>query len=455
MIEGVVWAYVRIILQFLAELYVFYAFILFRRPRTERFVIKLVGGLAAVAAIAFGVSFFYYFFGSSSWGRMIVYIFLFAVTVAHARLCFNDESGTIVFCCSIAYAAQNMVYKLFLLFWCAGERLYLFDGWGQNFSLYYRLVYYAFFIVAAAVVCFAFIRPQVNRLPQSRINVRLMAIAVFVLFITIILCSLEDVYFAAYSLERENKYAEYGVYVLRQTGNIFSVMCCGAVLALTSQTLVDRELKREVEYLQYTISQGQRQYEMSKDTMDMINIKYHDLKKMIDSRLPDVVSKADLENVLRGISVYDAVAETGNTSLDVVLTEKKLYCDRHGVRFTYIADGGCLSFMDGVDIYSLFGNILDNAIENVMKAPDPEERDISLDIRRVGDMVSVHSENYCVGDVRIVGGLPVTTKENTDEHGFGTRSIRRIAELYGGDATFAKYGSRFTVDLLIPMPEAA
>ena len=200
MIEGVVWAYVRIILQFLAELYVFYAFILFRRPRAERFVIKLVGGLAAVAAIAFGVSFFYYFFGSSSWGRMIVYIFLFAVTVAHARLCFNDESGTIVFCCSIAYAAQNMVYKLFLLFWCAGERLYLFDGWGQNFSLYYRLVYYAFFIVAAAVVCFVINTVTVS----SAIAIRLlnfgfinglivMGIALAVAFIGTIL----PVYFAA------------------------------------------------------------------------------------------------------------------------------------------------------------------------------------------------------------------------------------------------------------------
>lgn len=442
MIEGVVWAYVRIILQFLAELYVFYAFILFRRPRAERFVIKLVGGLAAVAAIAFGVSFFYYFFGSSSWGRMIVYIFLFAVTVAHARLCFNDESGTIVFCCSIAYAAQNMVYKLFLLFWCAGERLYLFDGWGQNFSLYYRLVYYAFFIVAAAGVCFAFIRPQVNRLPQSRINVRLMAIAVFVLFITIILCSLEDVYFAAYSLERENKYAEYGVYVLRQTGNIFSVVCCGAVLALTSQTLVDRELKREVEYLQYTISQGQRQYEMSKDTMDMINIKYHDIKYKLNALLAqNGAAEQAAEEIINSIAVYDAGVSTGNKALDVLLTEKRLYCEQNGINFSCMADGGKLSFMSEGDLYCLFGNILDNAIEAVGKVEEADKKVISLSVQAKNGMICVQCENYFAGALTFADGLPQTTKSDKAYHGFGMRSIRLIVTKYGGAiTTFARDG---------------
>lgn len=192
-----------------------------------------------------------------------------------------------LFCCSLAYAAQNAVYKLFLLFWCCGEQLRLFDGWtdAAEFSLYYRLIYYSFFILATVAAYFLLVRRQIRRLSDSNINVRMMAIAVSVLLVTIILCSFEDVHFAALSSVRENRYDNFDVFVLRQTGNFFSVVCCAVVLLLTSQTLVDRDLRREVEYLQYTVRQGEKQYEISKDTIDMINIKCHDIKYKVNSLL--------------------------------------------------------------------------------------------------------------------------------------------------------------------------
>lgn len=56
---------------------------------------------------------------------------------------------------------------------------------------------------------------------------------------------------------------------------------------------------------------------------------------------------------------------------DVVIhTEKSLLCERHKIRFTYMIDGEQLDFMDPVDIASLFGNALDNAIESVLRTDD-------------------------------------------------------------------------------------
>ena len=367
----------------------------------------------------------------------LIFCLVFAANVLLVWRSFECSFMQALYVGIIAYSTEHLANALYSMICGAALADFVASG---LYSAVQTAIYIATYALVYACVFLLYMKMTADRQYLLR-KKRLVIPSMIVLGVTITL----SVFSSAYS---------YGsaLYVIER---LYSAVSALMLLMVMFGVFETGRLERDNAVMREVEKSKRQQYEFSKQSVDLINIKYHDLKKMIDSRLPDVVSKADLENVLRGISVYDAVAETGNTSLDVVLTEKKLYCDRHGVRFTYIADGGCLSFMDGVDIYSLFGNILDNAIENVMKAPDPEERDISLDIRRVGDMVSVHSENYCVGDVRIVGGLPVTTKENTDEHGFGTRSIRRIAELYGGDATFAKYGSRFTVDLLIPMPEAA
>ena len=288
-----------------------------------------------------------------------------------------------------------------------------------------------------------------RREERSFARFAIIATAVFVLFITIILCSLEDVYFAAYSLERENKYAEYGVYVLRQTGNIFSVVCCGAVLALTSQTLVDRELKREVEYLQYTISQGQRQYEMSKDTMDMINIKYHDIKYKLNALLAqNGAAEQAAEEIINSIAVYDAGVSTGNKALDVLLTEKRLYCEQNGINFSCMADGGKLSFMSEGDLYCLFGNIMDNAIEAVGKVEEADKKVISLSVQAKNGMICVQCENYFAGALTFADGLPQTTKSDKAYHGFGMRSIRLIVTKYGGAITTCARDGIFYLNII-------
>lgn len=71
--------------------------------------------------------------------------------------------------------------------------------------------------------------------------------------------------------------------------------------------------------------------------------------------------------------------KTGNKVLDTVLTTKSLYCNKHGIIFTCVADGTLLDFMDVMDICSIFGNALDNAIECEMKIPEKEKTPDSCD----------------------------------------------------------------------------
>ena len=67
------------------------------------------------------------------------------------------------------------------------------------------------------------------------------------------------------------------------------------------------------------------------------------------------------------IRSYEAQNKTGNEVLDTILTSKSLYCQQHGITLTCVADGAALDFMDTMDLCSLFGNALDNAIEGTAK----------------------------------------------------------------------------------------
>ena len=74
----------------------------------------------------------------------------------------------------------------------------------------------------------------------------------------------------------------------------------------------------------------------------------------------------------RCLDTYDSSFNTGNKSLDVVLTEKKLLCDNKGIKFFCMADGKLLNGIKVSDIYSLFGNAIDNAIECLADVADED-----------------------------------------------------------------------------------
>ncbi|MBM6938527.1 hypothetical protein H7U37_08330 [Pseudoflavonifractor phocaeensis] len=327
--EELLFIYQDVILEFLLELYVFYLLTTRKLDRAPWFWVKVLGGLGVILTLAFGAAAAYRLCGQTVAGRIGIYLFLFAATMLHARLCFAEGFSTVLFCCSVAYGAQNLCYKLYLLAWCGGMALNLYDRWGTRFDLYYRLMQYTFFITAAVLAYLFFIRPLTRHISSWQMDKQLLAITVVILVITVILCSVEDIYFAKLSVGVENRFALPEHFVLRQTGNLFSVLCCGIVLLLASRTVEQRELRQEVEYLQHAIRQSERQYEISRDTIELINVKCHDIRYKLGSLAAQggglgVEAMADLE---KSISIYDARIETGNQLLDVLLTEKSLYCE--------------------------------------------------------------------------------------------------------------------------------
>lgn len=244
-------------------------------------------------------------------------------------------------------------------------------------------------------------------------------------------------------------------------------------------------VSQELDLQQELFRKYKEQYEMSAENVELINRKCHDLKHQIAAlrHISDEEKRtAQIRELERSVMIYDSVVKTGNEVLDTILTEKSLICEDKQIQLSCVADGAALSFLDAVDVYTIFGNALDNAIESVSLLADPDMRSISVLVTKKGGMVMIQTENYFREDTaqlespisdnsphsnktspevtfpskrQSVNDLPRTTKTaEPGYHGFGLKSIRYTAEKYGGFLNVEAENGIFLLRVVIPEESA-
>lgn len=233
--------------------------------------------------------------------------------------------------------------------------------------------------------------------------------------------------------------------------SLFDFVTCVFMLELAIELVARQRAHAEGEVLRQLLYQQKRQMENTKETVDLINVKTHDLKKQI-AQLGSSISREQTDELRRLMDVYDSSVRTGNETLDVLLANKSMQCEQRGIQFDRMIDGGILDFMNPSDIYSLVGNALDNALEAVSALPQDTERYIAVRIRRNKGMAMIRVENPFSGALDFADGLPMTTKEDARYHGFGTRSIRMIAQKYHGYMSIATRDNIFRLTVILPLP---
>ena len=108
-------------------------------------------------------------------------------------------------------------------------------------------------------------------------------------------------------------------------------------------------------------------------------------------------------------------------------------------------DGNSFDFMTPSDLYALFGNALDNAVEASVQAGGEY---INCFAKRKNSFVSVHIENMFSGEIRLENGLPKTVKSDKDYHGFGLLSIKTIVSKYSGELSITVNDNVFNLDIV-------
>lgn len=198
--------------------------------------------------------------------------------------------------------------------------------------------------------------------------------------------------------------------------------------------------------------QERLQYEQFKQNVDYINERYHDLRHILTLIKNDRSGAARmLDEVTEKVAFLRSEIDTGDNTLDNILTDRYVRCQQKGIELHLMTDGTTFDWMDTIDLYLIFCNILDNAIE-YLETVD-QEKVITIGIKTVQQMILIHQGNSLYEDLRTEGGIPVSTKSEAHNHGFGLKSVMATAQRYGGSVTLNTKNGRFSVDILFQKPQ--
>lgn len=219
-------------------------------------------------------------------------------------------------------------------------------------------------------------------------------------------------------------------------------------------SICNNQVVRELDAVHQTLETQYQQYKQSRESIDIINMRYHDLKHEIQylKAEQDAEKRNEFLNKLENdIKSFEVQNKTGNAVLDTILTSKSLYCYKHGITMTSVADGKLLDFINVIDICSIFGNALDNAIESVLRIEDKEKRLIHLTVSQHNEFVMIRIENYYEGEILMNGSEYVSTKDDKKLHGYGIKSIKYTIDKYGGAVNINTEDNWFDVKMIIPL----
>ena len=229
--------------------------------------------------------------------------------------------------------------------------------------------------------------------------------------------------------------------------NFYAILTGILILVLQFGLIEHRKMSHDMDAMRQLLHEQYVQYENSKMNMQLVNEKYHDLKQLLQG-FHGQVPEHQIQKLEKQLIGYEAAVRTGNDVLDVLLSDKRAFCIQQDIQLTCYVGGAELGFVEELDLYSLFGNILNNAIEAVRQLPPEQERFITLTARREENMVTIHAENPCVGTVEFRDGLPQSHRD-PNYHGFGMKSMERIAEKYNGSLAAKQVGDVFYLDIIL------
>lgn len=384
-------------------------------PKKHHFRARFFLSVTALMVISYSTHLLFLLW--PEWKRVLGYVtfqIIWGSAILGVLFCFDVKVFPALYAAVGGYTLQHLIYGVMAIF-----RYYVTD----MPVVVSDILYFAPYIIITFLFYDIFIKNNEDFISPEEGNISAFVLAVVVIILNVILSRLTSYKDAA------------STFVSVVVCRLYSVTCCTLVLVELFGLFKRNSLLKDNMIMEHLLEQSKSQQRIIEDNVDFINIKCHDLKKQITS-LKKIANTRErnemIEELEQSVLIYDGIAKTGNEAIDLVLTEISWRCAKNSVRFDYVINGDDYDFMMLEDAYSLFFNALDNAIESVMEEPDPDKRMISLKSTLQGNLLYIQILNYCVMKPEFKDGLPLTTKKDKKVHGFGTKSVRYIAEKYNG-----------------------
>lgn len=178
----------------------------------------------------------------------------------------------------------------------------------------------------------------------------------------------------------------------------------------------------------------------------------HDMKQsylVIDSLMSDkkyTEANEYIKSNISNLGKSEVIIDVGNDFVNAILNSKLTFAKSAGIEVICSSTNN-IGGIDDTDLCSLLGNMLDNAIEACEKCSGEKLIETSISIR--DNKCSIIVSNSVEAEILKNNKALKTTKKDTENHGFGVRSIRAIAEKYGGVVNFYQERNMFNCQVVL------
>lgn len=158
-----------------------------------------------------------------------------------------------------------------------------------------------------------------------------------------------------------------------------------------------------------------------------------------------------INEIIRHCHYEEVISQTGNRTIDAVINFKYAIAREKGIAFhlkIFVPEDLPIARSDlGV----ILGNAIDNAMEAVEQCVDvPKEIDISIGVKKES-WILVIKNPYTKKLSLDQGGRLLSTKKEKHHHGYGLKSIMKIAEKYQGETLIQSEDGMFTLTVILSL----
>jgi hypothetical protein len=231
--------------------------------------------------------------------------------------------------------------------------------------------------------------------------------------------------------------------------NISLIHIIGNIIK-THNLFMENELMKEKINMQY------QNYVNLQEAQSKVRKLYHDMKNHITCIQGiyghNEVAEKYIDNIRNELYEWKSIFMTGNMTLDIILNDKKKICDKNNIDLFVDINFSRCSFIDMLDVCSIFSNMVDNAIEACAKINDKDiRRFIKIKGTIVNELFVIKCENSKINKIKSKNNNIKTDKKDANLHGIGIKSIKASVQKYDGEVFIDYQDYKFIVKIYIPM----
>lgn len=249
-----------------------------------------------------------------------------------------------------------------------------------------------------------------------------------------------------------------GIQMQEQKLMLLCVSCiwlmCLIMYFVVQQMSKDNQTKLEYELMKEKEKYSKESMEIIKRSNEELREFKHDLKNYLlplqeaMETMPQSEMAKVWEKINQKIEDVQTLIQTGNSYVDSMINTKITLARSEKV------DVKCtiLSKMEGIDdleFYSVFGNLMDNAIEAERKVT--EKKEIIIFVEEKMGYLRLEIQNKIEKSVLNENSSLNTTKKDTSSHGIGHKSVKRTMQKVGGALKYYETGDLFCAEAVFPI----